>query len=360
MMGPESGIGSVSGRPSGGWRPCLRIGSILLSLPGLALVVGCAGRVPVSGLRPHYPEASLKFVEVDSLQPTLSWEAFPRPIDLAGDKYGIRGRISNVTYDLRIWQADEESPREYPAEIAYARRGLREPWHTVEQPLMPSTMYFWSVRARFELDGQPRVTQWGVTYPSVPQFIHVPHQRLVPHPDLYRFETPSSPTHPLDQIVLSDAEELGRALAREEYKIATTMPQETRTAYLPKPESGARTAKPVTPTLGDWLIGEWIGTREGTWERWGATIRITSYDQATHAFKGDGYLVNMSTQKLGETPPTKDLVVTAVIDEKGGVVMTTDHSDGKSFTFNLKRTRDDRLSGMTRYGPPSLSLEKRR
>ncbi len=356
-MNPEKAVTSLNDRPSGGWRACLRIGFILC-LAGLGLVVGCAGRVsvPVSGLRPHYPEPSLKFVEVDSLQPTLSWEAFPRPINLAVDKEEMRGQISNVTYDLRIWRADEESPREYPAEIVYARRGLRGPWHTIEQPLMTSTLYFWSIRARFELDGQPRVTQWGVTkrsYPGVPPFRHVPH------PDHYRFETPSSAMHPVGQKVLSDAEELGRALARTQHKSATTMPQETRTAHLSKPEFRARTAKQAAPKSRQWLLGEWVGTREGTWELWDASIRITSYDQATHAFKGYGYLVNTSTKKLSETPPTEDLVVTAVIDEKGRVVMTTDHSNGRTFTFSLKRTRDDRLSGQTEYGLPRLYLEKK-
>ena len=328
----------------------------ILCLAGLGLVVGCAGRVsvPVSGLRPHYPEPSLKFVEVDSLQPTLSWEAFPRPIDLGEN--GVKGRISNVTYDLRIWRADEESPRGYPAEIVYARRGLREPWHTIEQPLMTSTLYFWSIRARFELDGQPRVTQWGVTklsYPGVPPIRHVPH------PDHYRFETPSSTMHPVGQKVLSDAEELGRALARTQHKIATTMPQETRTAYPSKPEFRARTAKQAAAKSRYWLLGEWVGSHEGTWGRSEATIKITSYDQATDAFKGNGYLEIPDSDKWATIPARMDLVITAVIDEKGRVVMKTDNSSGRTFTFNLKRTRDDRLSGQTEYGLPRLYLEKK-
>lgn len=189
MRSRDESAKSFNGPSTGTWSACRSIGFTLLWAAALTWVVGCAGTVPVSGLRPNYPEPSLKFVEVDSLQPTLSWEAFPRPIDLAVDKEGVQGRVSNVTYDLRIWRADEESPREYPAEIVYERRGLREPWHTIEQPLKPSFMYFWSIRARFELDGQPRVTQWGVTeHPQCSQLGRLP---IVPNPLHYRFRTPS-------------------------------------------------------------------------------------------------------------------------------------------------------------------------
>jgi len=115
---------------------------------------------------------------------------------------------------------------------------------------------------------------------------------------------------------------------------------------------------PKTTELGDWLLGEWIGIREGTWGRRETTIRITSYDQATNAFKGDGYVVvpNADIMSLSHTI---DLVIKSVIDEEGKVVMTTDHSGGRSFTFNLKRTRDGHLSGTTSYGLPRLTLEKK-
>ena len=48
-------------------------------------------------------------------------------------------------------------------DVVYAREGLPAPWHTVEQPLAPGGRYFWSVRARFELDGRERVTDWSTT-----------------------------------------------------------------------------------------------------------------------------------------------------------------------------------------------------
>ncbi len=147
---------------------------------------------------------------------------------------------------------------------------------------------------------------------------------------------------------------------KEEDEIAAATPEETKTAYVPTPEAWARSAKQAAAKSGHWLLGKWVGTRQSTWGTGDITIRITSYDQATHAFKGDGYLELRDAYKWS-TPPS-DLVITAVIDEKGRVVMTTDYSggwSGRSFTFNLKREEDGYLSGTTSYGPPSLSLKKK-
>ncbi len=65
---------------------------------------------------------------------------------------------------------------------------------------------------------------------------------------------------------------------------------------------------PRTLESGHWLLGDWIGIRKGrSWVN--ATIRITSYDSATRAFKGDGKFVNT------ERGVTTDLVVEGVIDD---------------------------------------------
>jgi hypothetical protein len=167
---------------------------ILPWLVVLASVPACAPLAPVSGLRPEYPEARREFVRVDSLQPTLRWEGFPRLQDREGDKEGTPGRIRQVTYDLMIWQAEEHYPQEflqeYPGELVYRRQGLSEPWHKLEEPLVPTTKYFWTIRARFELDGLPRVTQWGVMK-GRPDDLPEARMPVIPSPSHYRFRTPS-------------------------------------------------------------------------------------------------------------------------------------------------------------------------
>ncbi len=45
-----------------------------------------------------------------------------------------------------------------PPASVYARAGIPALSHTLEEAVQPSTKNFWTVRARFELDGQPRVT----------------------------------------------------------------------------------------------------------------------------------------------------------------------------------------------------------
>ena len=161
---------------------------ILLSL------AGCS--TPVAGLRPLYPNVDRSWPWVDSLQPTLRWEAFPRPADLEGDRGEWLSRIRNVTYDLRIWRLkSEEYPFEwypfkwYPGELIYSKSGLPAPTHRIELGLGRDTRYLWSVRARFDLDGQQRVTEWGGLLISNGRD-HDPRTAHIPALNYYRILTP--------------------------------------------------------------------------------------------------------------------------------------------------------------------------
>ncbi len=160
----------------------------------------CAVPLPVSGLRPVYPEArhsafwGVVDSVVDSLQPTLRWEAFPGHYDPGLDM----SLVDNVTYDLRIFRVEHDSV----AKLAYSRELLATPSHTIEHPLDPSAKYFWTVRARFQLNGHPRVTQWGIAWSPTERLnewdvtqenfertaSRIP---LVSHPFYYQFRTPS-------------------------------------------------------------------------------------------------------------------------------------------------------------------------
>ena len=165
----------------------------LLGLALLCVASGCGPR-PAAGLRPlpllMYSEPIISYV--DSLQPTFRWEAFPRPEDLKVDKAGRLATARNPTYDLRIWRAENR----FPAELVYARSGLTEPVHTVEIPFVPDTLYLWTIRARFELNGEPRVMEWGVLTPGpdITEWGVLPPRDVekaeIPHPDYYMFKTP--------------------------------------------------------------------------------------------------------------------------------------------------------------------------
>ncbi|SDT10970.1 hypothetical protein [Pseudomonas oryzae] len=117
--------------------------------------------------------------QVASLRPTLRWQAFPRPGDVRAAAADMQ-RIDGVRYDLLI----AEERHLAPARIVYRSEGLDEPSHTLLSPLSPRRHYFWSVRARFTLDGRERVTEWSASQPSA-------NNRLVsPSQHSYRFRTP--------------------------------------------------------------------------------------------------------------------------------------------------------------------------
>lgn len=180
----------------------------------LAIGIGVAGcAASFSGLRPEDPKPNSfsgpnTFSKVDSLQPTLRWEAFPRLQDREANPEGVLSRISNVTYELKIWRVKANNDffkfgpyvsSDNVSDLVYERRGLTEPYHKVEHPLEPSTYYFWTIRARFELDGQPGIIQWGITAPAGLNAERALRLNYVPHPSYYgggfyySFRTPHKP-----------------------------------------------------------------------------------------------------------------------------------------------------------------------
>lgn len=108
-------------------------------------------------LSPMYADGLFyQSVKVDSLQPTLRWERFPRdhdPIDANGKVHDI----TDVRYELRVM-----SPQPI-AQILYIR-DIHDPYYTIESGLNACSRYLWTVRAAFKLDGHERVTEWAGAY----------------------------------------------------------------------------------------------------------------------------------------------------------------------------------------------------
>ncbi len=156
-----------------------------LLVPVLCFVLaGCTTESSVYGLKPEYPSVrhsffspDIAYLTVNSLQPVLKWEQFPRAQDST-----LMGRISNVTYELHIWKIGEEN---HDPELVYEEKGIAGPSHKIGHSLEASTKYLWSVRAKFELDGKPRVTEWGR-----PQLGKVRRPNVFPDLYFYRFQTP--------------------------------------------------------------------------------------------------------------------------------------------------------------------------
>jgi hypothetical protein len=119
-------------------------------------------RVAPAGGNPE-PQA----VEPVSVTPALRWTAVAAP---AG--------APSAAYDLRIWRAEAGQP----VELVYQRARLTGTAHTVEEPLLPSTEYRWSVRARIEDAAGVRVSEWSAT--------QAPRLPVLPNPFHARFQTP--------------------------------------------------------------------------------------------------------------------------------------------------------------------------
>jgi hypothetical protein len=118
-------------------------------------------------LQPLYPKFDMIHgARVEALQPTLRWTAFPRDIDREKLDPAVLNKISNVTYDLRIWDESTYERYSVPYErwrdrVIYERMDLEAAQHTLDVALAPGSRYYWAVRARFVVDGRPMATHWS-------------------------------------------------------------------------------------------------------------------------------------------------------------------------------------------------------
>lgn len=125
----------------------------------LAPQFGLAAREPPTRVALGGTNAVMERFEwsrADANPPRLRWQSFPRRGDRKGGGSELE-RATNVRYDLVIARARYEAP----GEIVYRREGLPKTEHRVETLLDADAHYFWSVRARFSLDGRDRVTEWS-------------------------------------------------------------------------------------------------------------------------------------------------------------------------------------------------------
>lgn len=108
------------------------------------------------------PRAPMGFGIVDSLRPRLRWSSFPRDLDRAKLDSALLHKISDVTYDLKIWEIEGCERNK----LVYERTSLSAPEHQLENPLKPGQRYYWSFRARFTVNDQPMATHWAFFDPN--------------------------------------------------------------------------------------------------------------------------------------------------------------------------------------------------
>jgi hypothetical protein len=115
---------------------------VIIIIMGLIFISGCTLPTYKGGIEPIYPgvrTVGKSYETVESLTPTFRWRS-----DVT----------SPCTYDFAIWDVGKTIPAginvsevtKGPA--VYYKEALSKPEHTVEIPLGPDTLYFWSVRIR--------------------------------------------------------------------------------------------------------------------------------------------------------------------------------------------------------------------
>lgn len=124
----------------------------------------------------------MHFVDIDSLTPTFIWEAFPRWFDMPMSDF------ADVSYDIRIFESRVHHSLfvAEPSTLLREVTGLIEPRYSTLSALQPCHRYFWTIRARFDLHGIRRVTEWAGAYVTVGGEVPPSYEYYYP------FRTPSS------------------------------------------------------------------------------------------------------------------------------------------------------------------------
>ena len=133
----------------------------------LILLFWIAGCTTIHGVKPINPK--IHGAEVSGIQPVFRWKPSPEP---------------DITYDLIIYERLQVGPQSQPmvGKVVYYREGIRGIDHMIEEPLKPSTEYYFSLRTR--QDG--RISAWS-NYDFMAYFVfgHVISRNV-----LFSFKTP--------------------------------------------------------------------------------------------------------------------------------------------------------------------------
>ena len=120
--------------------------------------------------------------EVDAEKQTsrFTWESFPSERMLQGASFSA-DKIENVVYEFRLIQSELDVRWSGP-KVMYRSAGLTTPEHTLPFTLPSCERLYWSVRARFDLDGVPRVTEWSDnTWSIAERRRHYSQRRVLTH-----------------------------------------------------------------------------------------------------------------------------------------------------------------------------------
>lgn len=133
----------------------------LLAVTDESLRANVCGILPIAApdAVTHVGTGAQVTVKVDSVTPRLAWTERPAAssVPAAGPPASVPAE--DLRYDLRIFEEFDWGP----GDLVYERDGLTGSEHRVEGALKRATMYFWTVRVRYTVDGEPRATRWSAS-----------------------------------------------------------------------------------------------------------------------------------------------------------------------------------------------------
>lgn len=152
-------------------------------------------------LQPTSPEnAFFDYTVINTRQPEFRWEPFPHKSVRTKQNLALIDRISDVVYDMKVFQVLDHKP----FKLVYQVTDLAEPFHKMDVDLKKHKPYYWTVRARYKMDGQAAATRWArhaVGYhphhdkhsPTQADDKHSPTQAVcyesqIPDPHYFRFK----------------------------------------------------------------------------------------------------------------------------------------------------------------------------
>lgn len=101
----------------------------------------------------------LVITPIDTARPPFRWSALEELAERGSP--GTAARMSEIRYEFRLHAAAGDKTSAFmPGKELLHLSDLAEPVFNLPAALESCQAYFWTVRARFRLDGFPRVTEW--------------------------------------------------------------------------------------------------------------------------------------------------------------------------------------------------------
>lgn len=101
----------------------------------------------------------LVVTSIETAQPEFLWTPLEGLLSATGQSRLIP-QISDLAYEFRLYSAADAGVGLVPGQLLFERTDLAQPLLRLSAPLESCQSYFWTVRARFQLGGFPRRTEW--------------------------------------------------------------------------------------------------------------------------------------------------------------------------------------------------------